>query len=91
MVLPAARQLLAAPVETRQKNRVSVEDVVSPPASRELLVTTPPWRLPSLAVAAAERDRTMQIVPDCQAGAAALRRTTACRGGGITATTRGGR
>ncbi|RLM65311.1 uncharacterized protein C2845_PM16G14150 [Panicum miliaceum] len=69
-------------VETRQKNRISVDDVVSRPSSRKLVVTTPPggsrrsrsWRGPN---------RTQEVVPDWQTGAAALRRATACSGGGV--------
>ena len=40
---------------------------------------------------AARRDRTLEFVIDWLIGAAALRRAMACRGGGVAATTRGGR
>jgi len=65
----------AAGAERRpsQKNQVGVAgDVVSRPASRELMTTDHVPRISFLA-GAVKRARTREIVQGCQAGAAALR------------------
>jgi hypothetical protein len=69
-------------VETRQKNRISVDDVVSRPSSRKLVVTTPPGGS-RRSRSRQGPNRTQEVVPDWQTGAAALRRATACSGGGV--------
>jgi hypothetical protein len=82
--------LLHVEAETHRKNRVSVDDVVSRPASRQLVVTAPPGGS-RRSRSRRSANRTQEVVADWLTGAALLRRATACSGGGVAATTRGGR